>query len=624
MPQINELRAIAFNPNNPFFDAGKLSQFAELLSKGEGDNLLLNNKEYFFDTEDSRKLALKSAHNVIFINPLNENNQQADEILELLIEKNIAKRTYLRANKFHKVMYQNKPCYVYLTNPLLRYQRHHSSKYKDSAFRYNAVYGEDINNSGQYGNKIHKVVTLANGADRFKRKQRAVKFRQFSSNASTGLRALGIPIKLGQSRYSDAGLRDIQNLNTVAEHSKIARIKKPVIVNSYFNSIDFTYYMMPFHEGSTLNALFQTGFNAHKYTLIERLELMKKLLITLKQYHDDGFIHRDIKMGNFIFKRGHNNEFVVVLIDFDSSALQADQHPNRPTADIKFLSPEGFHSMPLTTKSDIYSLGKTFEYMLNIKHLGPSSVNELRSWLPQHEIQSKPREQVNINISLIKSIVELIKNMTQHSPELNADTINKDSVERRFTIDQCIESLDAIYEKYKSEIAPFNPNAEEICAQNELESIRLDKENTVPKLSAIIQKAIVRYLATRDDNLGYGSKLFDQSRGYYRAVNYRKLLSSTDDLNVQAAIVYALLSDKKGGKHLKKFVLESMKAFGIQTKEGAFKYLRKQLPKAMRNKLTADVDVGVLLAELSKAASNDKEFEDIQTKDYVSRLTFKL
>lgn len=90
--------------------------------------------------------------------------------------------------------------------------------------------------------------------------------------------------------------------------------------------------------------------------------LLLQMCDGLKVLHGAGIIHRDIKPSNLILQ----NEKFIRLIDFDAARIfSADK-----SADTKFLGtkgyapPEQFGFGQTDSRSDIYSLGKTFQELL--------------------------------------------------------------------------------------------------------------------------------------------------------------------------------------------------------------------------------------------------------------------
>ena len=135
-----------------------------------------------------------------------------------------------------------------------------------------------------------------------------------------------------------------------------------------------------FINGPTLNN-FQI---ADEIGDVEAIEVMYTIASTLQYLHSIGIRHRDIKPANIVLNKEKienlENESIEiikynpVLIDFDLACIV--DHPkygcyNRRLGTPNYLPPEIWLNEENIdyTKSDIYSLGVTFYFMLNNRHL---------------------------------------------------------------------------------------------------------------------------------------------------------------------------------------------------------------------------------------------------------------
>lgn len=106
-------------------------------------------------------------------------------------------------------------------------------------------------------------------------------------------------------------------------------------------------------DGSELTVVLEyfEGIPPLTLSASERLRYLKELIRTLRVFHQQGWIHRDLKVANTIFTR----EGVVKLIDFEVSTTLAET--GRFDLESRGYSPVG-HMNESGPKVDVYSIGK--------------------------------------------------------------------------------------------------------------------------------------------------------------------------------------------------------------------------------------------------------------------------
>lgn len=144
-------------------------------------------------------------------------------------------------------------------------------------------------------------------------------------------------------------------------------IMKAIQGSPYFPKIianaeceDFRYLVMEL-LGPSLSTM-RRALNHHRYTLYSTLKLSIEMLKCIKAFHKRGYVHRDIKPGNFLIKPNYN--FPIVLIDFGLSDSYIDpktkQHIPRDDeagfiGTCRYASPHAHEEKELSRRDDLFS-----------------------------------------------------------------------------------------------------------------------------------------------------------------------------------------------------------------------------------------------------------------------------
>lgn len=217
-------------------------------------------------------------------------------------------------------------------------------------------------------------------------------------------RAVAIKILNTPTGVNDKKQREQQFIN---EARAAGRLSHPNIVTIYDTSTEggTAFIAMEYLQGHDLRDLLAKG---RKFEVIEAVSIACKVAEALTFAHNQGVIHRDIKPAN-IFITDNNQpkvlDFGIARVPNRIQNVDGEQHTlfkNNLMGTPSYMSPEQALSQPVTSLTDVYSLGAVlYEMLTSQKPHKSTDMDKLldkiinKNPLPPHKLNDKIPERLS-------------------------------------------------------------------------------------------------------------------------------------------------------------------------------------------------------------------------------------
>lgn len=202
------------------------------------------------------------------------------------------------------------------------------------------------------------------------------------------------------------------------EAETVSKLSHPHILKLYGTSEynNTPYLIEELLEGTNLSDLIK---KATMFKINDVVDIICQIAEALSYVHNNGIIHRDIKLGNIMVNKEKDHYFVK-LLDFGTSfvmELNKIKETNEIIGTFGYMSPEatGILNKRIDERSDYYSLGIIFYQLLSGKL--PFTATEMNKLLHQ-QIATNPPELKKIKPDIPIILEKIVMKLLRKDPEL--------------------------------------------------------------------------------------------------------------------------------------------------------------------------------------------------------------
>ena len=259
------------------------------------------------------------------------------------------------------------------------------------------------------------------------------------------------------AEFTTSRFKNERQILASLNHPNIARI-----LDGGTTAEGLPYLVMELVEGQRLDEY----CDVHKLATTERLNLFLQICAAVQYAHQRLIIHRDIKPGNVLV----NAEGVPKLLDFGiAKILESSEASNQPEQTIslvrlltpEYASPEQIKGEPITTASDVYSLGVVLYELLtgrapyNVPTHTPHELSRavceteperpsmavLRKQLPANEGERRPAADSSLTATREGSPEKLSKRLSGDLDNIVLMALRKEPQRRYSSVEQFAQDI---------------------------------------------------------------------------------------------------------------------------------------------------------------------------------------
>ncbi len=208
------------------------------------------------------------------------------------------------------------------------------------------------------------------------------------------------------------GIEKEELLTRVIREAKAAgRLTHPNIITIYdvVRDKDLTYIVMQYVDGSSLQALIESG---KTHSPQEIIDILKPISDALDFAHQGGIVHRDIKPANILIDKTGKP----FLADFGVARIETSTMTQAGTTvgTLSYMSPEQVKGQTVDKRSDIFALGVIlYELLTHKKPFG----GENMSTIVYRIVHAEPERITDINKDLPSAYESVIHKVLAKNPD---------------------------------------------------------------------------------------------------------------------------------------------------------------------------------------------------------------